>query len=137
MHNDVANALSVRRSTGNGICFMSAEPHPGVVLVVEDPFIRKFMHDVLCRHGYQTLDADESRGVQLICGSQVKVNLLITNIPQAFLNCANRVPLLYVAAVPDLDLAARFRACKVLAKPFHPGDLVAAVDELAQHSEEQ
>lgn len=92
------------------------------------------MRDVLGRHGYQTLDADASRGADLICGSQVKVNLLITNIPEAFLACADRVPLLYVAAVPDLDLAARFHACKVLAKPFRPGDLVAAVDELAENS---
>jgi hypothetical protein len=59
------------------------------------------------------------------------VGLVITNAPGLFLAFAEWLPLLYLAACPDFDLAARFRTCRVLQKPFHPTDLLEAVRRLS------
>jgi hypothetical protein len=59
-----------------------------------------------------------------------QVDLIITNSPKDFLRFADCVPLLYIAAAPDAELASRFLWCRVLQKPFHPDQLVAAVRDL-------
>ena len=59
-----------------------------------------------------------------------QVDLIITNSPKDFLRFADHVPLLYIAAAPDPELASRFLWCRVLQKPFHPDQLVAAVRDL-------
>jgi hypothetical protein len=54
----------------------------------------------------------------------------LTNIPREFLAFSGRIPLLYLAAAPDPELAARFQSCRMVRKPFHAGELIEALDEL-------
>ena len=102
----------------------------GVILVVEDPFVRSFLRTVLERHGYKVLPGDVRHGLAALRDRNQEVRLLITNVPAAFTEFASRVPLLYLAALPDPSLASRYRNSRVLSKPFHPGDLLALVQEL-------
>jgi DNA-binding response OmpR family regulator len=99
--------------------------------VVEDPFICHYLQCLLALRGYQVLEAAPQRGVELVRSETMKVTLVITNTPEIFAAFAERVPVLYLAAIPDLYLAARFRACRVLRKPFDPEQFLEAVDELA------
>jgi len=99
--------------------------------MVEDPFICTYVRNVLARRGYQFLLADVRHGIEMIERSEPKIAMLITNRPEAFLSVSERVPVLYLAAFPDLDLASHFRACRVLTKPFRAEQLVEAVRGLA------
>lgn len=99
--------------------------------MVEDPFICGYVRNVLARRGYQFLQRERQEAVKMLEGSERKVGLLITNRPELFLVFADRVPLLYLAAFPNLELASCFRACRTLQKPFFPEQLVEAVEGLA------
>ena len=57
--------------------------------------------------------------------------MVITNRPEVFLEFAGMLPMLYIAAAPDQDLASKFAICRVLRKPFRNDDLLAAVEQLA------
>ena len=61
-----------------------------------------------------------------------EVQLLITNVPSAFTEFAGWVPLLYLAALPDLSLVSPYRNSRVLSKPFHPDHLLASAQELVR-----
>jgi DNA-binding NarL/FixJ family response regulator len=104
---------------------------PGIVAVVEDPFIRKLLKDLLSRHGYQVVEYSSSRAVALLSARSEQVNLIITNAPAEFLPFAQWLPVLYLAAAPDTDLASRFTRCRCVRKPFLAEDLLNAVADLA------
>jgi DNA-binding response OmpR family regulator len=102
----------------------------GIIVVVEDPFVRNFLRAVLVRRGYRVLPGDVRQGLAALRDSSQKVQLLITNVPAAFTEFADLVPLLYLAALPDPSLALPYRKSRVLSKPFHPDELLALVQEL-------
>lgn len=110
---------------------MPTDRASGVVLVVEDPFVRVYLRTLLTRHGYAVVGAEPQHGIDLITSGELKPDVLITNTPNLFDRFAQEIPVLYLAACPDPDLAARFRSCRVLQKPFHPDRCLAAVEELA------
>ena len=58
------------------------------------------------------------------------VNLLISNAPEEFLEVAERIPLVYLSSTPDPSVAARFRACRTVRKPFRAQTLLEAIEEL-------
>jgi DNA-binding response OmpR family regulator len=94
---------------------------------VEAPIVQKFLRAVLEREGYESVEADPQSALEMMKVPGPGVGLVITNSPGMFLPFADHVPLIYIAACPDLDLAARFRSCRVLQKPFHPTELLEAV----------
>ena len=106
------------------------EVEQGAILVVEDPFIRKYLRDLLVRHGFRVVGSDVPAAAAMLSTGAEQVDLIITNSPKDFLRFRDQVPLLYIAAAPDPELAARFSWCRTLAKPFQPADLVAAVRDL-------
>jgi hypothetical protein len=103
----------------------------GAIVVVEDPFIQRYLGNVLTRRGYQVIGTDADRATRMLRSGTEQVDLIITNSPGNFLTFADTIPLLYMAGAPDMDLAARFLCCRVLKKPFHPDHLLAAIRELA------
>lgn len=92
--------------------------------------MQKFLHSVLKLRGHDAISAGPHSALDLMKTSQPEVSLVITNSPGVFLPYADRVRLIYVAACPDPELAARFRSCQVLQKPFHPADLLDAIEVL-------
>lgn len=105
---------------------------PGIVAVIEDPFIRKLLRDILTRHGYRVVEYSAQRAVEHLRAGSEHVNLVITNAPAELLPVAQEVPLLYLAAAPDPDLAACFPACRCVRKPFQSEHLLSAVRELTE-----
>jgi len=101
-----------------------------MIAVTEDPFIRKFLGDVLKRRGYVVVSADAAHAIEMIESGSDTIELVITNSPVNFESVAQRVPMLYIAAVPDLEIASHFRTCRTLNKPFLPEQLITAVEEL-------
>lgn len=101
------------------------------ILIVEAPIVQKFLRAVLEREGYEAVEATPQWALEVMELSQPRVGIVITNAPGLFLQFADWLPVLYLAACPDLELAARFRTCCVLQKPFHPGELVEAVQSLS------
>ena len=102
----------------------------GAIVVVEDPYIQKYLRDLLARHGYRVVGSETHRAIEMLRSGTEQLDLIITNSPVDFLAFADRVPLLYIAGAPDFELASRFPHCRVLKKPFHPDHLVAAVRDL-------
>jgi DNA-binding response OmpR family regulator len=98
-----------------------------MIVVVEDPFIRRFVRSILGRLGHNVMESDEKDALRLAAGGPRCVKLLITNKPDVFERLDRTVPILYLAAIPDLDLASRFTNLRVLRKPFHPHELLEAV----------
>jgi DNA-binding response OmpR family regulator len=107
-----------------------ATARQGAIVVVEDPYIRKYLRDVLARHGYRVVGFEAPAAVEALQSGTDQVDLVITNSPGDFLAFADTMPLLYLSGAPDLELASRFFCCRVLKKPFHPEHLVAAVRQL-------
>jgi len=104
----------------------------GIIAVIEDPFIRKLVRDILKPHGYVVREAPVENALRMLGEGPEHVNLLITNRPAEFLAWCEVLPLLYLAAAPEPELAARFKRCLMLRKPFHPDELVAAVARLSE-----
>jgi len=105
-----------------------------MIAVTEDPFIRKFLGDVLKRRGYRVVGADSARALEMIRSGDETVDLVITNTPVAFASVAEQVPMLYIAALPDPDMGSRFTSFRSLKKPFLPEQLLEAVEELVTKS---
>ena len=106
-------------------------PHNcGVIAVTEDPFIRKLLGDVLKKHGYRVVGSSASNTIEMIESGREPVELVITNEPGEFMSVAGKVPLLYLAAVPDPAMGSHFAYFRALSKPFRPEELLAAVEEL-------
>lgn len=104
--------------------------HKPSFLVVDDLFVAAFLRTVLRKRGYDAVECDLSRGVELMRENPSRFDVLITNSPAAFVASASEVPLLYLAACPDPELTEPFKTARVLRKPFKPVDLFAAVDDL-------
>ena len=100
------------------------------IAVVEDPFIRKFVGDLLASNGYRVLEPEVQGALEMLRSGTEKLGLVITNQPADFVAYADRVPVLYIAAAPDEALASRFRACRILRKPFVNQQLLEAVHAL-------
>ncbi len=109
---------------------MTLEPSCGSIVVVEDPFVAGFLRNVLQRKGYHVIPAEAGDGLNLLRSAENGVSLLITNLPAAFTEFAESVPLLYLAANPDPTVSSPFRASRVLRKPFHPKQLLMCVEQL-------
>ena len=109
-------------------------PSEWPILIVEAPIVQKFLRTVLDREGYQTIEVGSQSALELMEFSNPRVGLVITNAPGMFLPYAQQVALIYIAACPNLDLAARFKTCSVLQKPFHPAELLEAVRILSVRS---
>jgi DNA-binding response OmpR family regulator len=102
-----------------------------MIAVIEDPFIRRLLRDILKKYGYRVVEASAAEAVEALRSGVHNFRLVITNSPSDFLPFAAEVPLLYLAADPDPDLAARFTHCRALQKPFVARELVEAVRDLA------
>jgi DNA-binding NtrC family response regulator len=102
----------------------------GSIVVVEDPFIQRYLSDLLTRHGYRVMRSDAGAVAGKLRSAVDQIDLVITNSPREFLAFADSLPILYIAAAPDLELASRFSCCQVLRKPFHPDQLLASIKDL-------
>ena len=100
-------------------------------MVVEDLFISNLIRTLLVRNGFHVVRVGAQHGIEMLKTGEAPVDLVITNTPDLFLPFRDRIPMLYLAATPDLELAARFRSCRALRKPFHAAQLIEAVGELA------
>jgi hypothetical protein len=109
---------------------ISPASRQNVIALVEDPFIRKYLRDILLRHGYAVSESQANRVIQELQSENSRIDLVITNSPADFLAFANWLPILYLAAAPDLELASRFLVCRVLQKPFRSEALMEAVRDL-------
>jgi hypothetical protein len=100
------------------------------IVVVEDPFIQKYLRTMLARHGFQVVGSDARTAIRTLQSAPEPMGVVITNSPLDFLPFADTVRLLYMAAAPDPELASCFSHCRVVKKPFHPDELVALVNDL-------
>lgn len=110
---------------------MECDTTSGVILVVEDPFIRKYVRRILETRHAAVVEAEPRHGVDIVSSGRQKIRLVITNNPALFAACAPGIPLLYTAMLPDADLVAPFHSARVLRKPFGPEDLLRAVEALS------
>ena len=106
---------------------MSPRYSSGVIVIVEDPFIQRFVRSVLGRSGHHVMESDALDAYKLAAEGPGSVKLLITNKPDVFEHLERTVPILYLAASPDWELASRFSNLRVLQKPFHAHELLEAV----------
>ena len=107
------------------------DPFPVRILVAEDPFLGTFLRTVLQKLGHKVITGEAFRACDLLREGRLVADMVITNQPEAFLDFAQRIPLLYLASSPDDELAAGFAHCRVLRKPFRKEELLAAVEQLA------
>lgn len=103
-----------------------------IVAVIEDPFIRKLLRDILTRHGYRIVESTARQVGDLLRTGVGHIDMVITNTPGELLEFAGELPVLYLAACPDPDLAARFRCCRAVKKPFLAERLLTALAELTE-----
>ena len=101
------------------------------LIVVEDVLISRLVRTVLQKQGYTVIVMDRASAEDLFRSEAAPSEILLTNLPEPFLEFGSSVPRLYLTSAPDPDLEACFRACRVVRKPFVPQELVAAVNELA------
>jgi len=110
---------------------LTEQPVSAKVVVAEDPFISNFLRTVLQRRGHKVVIGEAHHASEMIRTGTIAADVVITNTPDAFLLVAGKLPLLYIAANPDPELATKFPLCRVLRKPFRNEDLVEAVEDLA------
>jgi hypothetical protein len=84
----------------------------------------------LGRGGYEVIEADVERALEMVSSEPSGVDILVTNTPQYFLPVRERVALLYIASCPAPELACEFPRCVALPKPFRPKQLLAATEML-------
>lgn len=115
---------------------MSSPSTTGVIVIVEDPFIRRFVRSVLGRLGHTVMESDEKDALKLAAEEPDVVKLLITNRPDVFERLDRTFPILYLAGTPDWDLVSRFSNLRVLQKPFHAHELLEAVGEVTGQAQD-
>jgi hypothetical protein len=101
-----------------------------VILAVEDLFIVHYLDQLLTPHGYAVIGAGARQAAALLGSRESGVSLLISNTPEEFLEFAERIPIVYLSSAPDPSVAARFRACRTVRKPFRAQTLLDAIEEL-------
>lgn len=106
---------------------MSPPATSGAIVIVEDPFIRRMVRSVLRRSGYRVMELGEKDALKLAAEGRGSVKLVITNQPHLFEGLDSAIPILYLATLPDWDLASRLTNLRVLRKPFHAHELLEAV----------
>jgi len=109
---------------------MIPELDRSVVVIVEDPFIRKLLRSVLTRAGHRTVEVGVQQGIELLRGGEVHIKAVITNSPEAFRSYAADFPLIYTTSSPDPEALKGFRRCRVLQKPFDGTQLLQALNEV-------
>jgi hypothetical protein len=110
---------------------MTLQEDSGLVVIVEDPFIRSFLRTLLTRAGHRTVELSPQQGVDLVGSGKVHVKALITNTPELFRSVAGELPLIYTTSNPDPDATQGFAQCHVLRKPFQAGQLLDALNEVS------
>jgi DNA-binding response OmpR family regulator len=108
----------------------SVSSRRNTMLIVEDAQISRMVRTLLEKRGYTAILANAAEAAKLLRAPEAKIGMLLTNVPAIFLEFAARTRLLYLSSAPDPLLAAAFRACRVVRKPFVPSELVDAVSEL-------
>ena len=82
-------------------------------------------------YGYVVTRAGARQAAAVLGSGESGVSLLISNAPEEFLDFAERIPFVYLSSTPDHSIAARFRACRTVRKPFRPQTLLKAIEELS------
>jgi hypothetical protein len=101
-----------------------------MIAIIEDPFIRKLLQDILAKQGMEVAALSPARALDMLRSGSHEISVLITNQPADFLPVAENVSLLYIEASPDPELAARFPRHETLSKPLMAPELVRAVKHL-------
>ena len=86
---------------------------------------------MLQRRGHEVTISDPERAGQMLGAGTIRAHIVITNRPEPFRPLAKTLPILYIAANPDPEVARDFPVCRILRKPFRNEDLLDAVEELA------
>jgi hypothetical protein len=110
---------------------MFAEIDHGVVIVIEDAFIRKFLRCALARAGFCSVEMETHAAAEFVRSGAAYVKALITNKPEACVDWASQIPLVYTTSCPDSIAMRGFTRARVLQKPFHAQQLVEALEDVA------
>jgi two-component system, cell cycle sensor histidine kinase and response regulator CckA len=116
-------------------------PERDLVLVVDDePTIRRFARRVLTEHGYQVLEAEDGvTALEVIHASGAQIDVVVSDIVMPKLNGVQllrqlsiilpELPVILMSGYAGPELAERGiqAPCSMLAKPFRPEELVAEV----------
>ena len=104
-------------------------PPVATVLVVEDPYVSAFLRSLLVQRNYEVVFAGFSDARDMLLTGRARIDVLVTNSPLEFTGTPG-VPLLYLAANPDLSAIRGFTRALALTKPFHPRELLDCVARL-------
>jgi CheY-like chemotaxis protein len=115
---------------------VSLDAKPLVLVVDDEPHVRRLICAVLARHGWRTAEAaDGARALQL--GAEATPDLLITDydmprikgieLADAFRGRVPDLPVIVVSGLGAVGQLATSRGYRFLAKPFKPGELSALV----------
>ena len=116
-------------------------PERETVLVVDDePTIRRFARRVLAEHEFEVLEADNGvAALELIHQSNGRLDVVVSDIVMPKLNGVQllqrlsithpQLPIILMSGYAGPELAERGiqAPCSVLAKPFRPDELLAEV----------
>jgi DNA-binding NtrC family response regulator len=116
-------------------------PEREIVLVVDDePTIRRFARRVLTEHGFAVLEAENgAEALGLIHESSARLDVVVSDVVMPKLNGVQLLrqlaimhpdlPVILMSGYAGPELAERGiqAPCSVLAKPFRPDQLVAEV----------
>lgn len=104
-------------------------PANTTILVVEEQFVSEFLRTVLVHRGYQVICTRPGNARALLRRDRTSVHVLVTNVPLDFAAFPD-VPVLYVAAAPDPEVACGFERCLSLRKPFQARQLFDCIQQL-------
>ena len=116
-----------------------------ILVIDDDPSIRNILYDILREDGHEvSLAENGNRGIELI--NQIPFDLVITDLimpekegVETIIEIKNSSPGLRIIAVSGggrissqdyLSLAGKLGADMTMSKPFTPGQIKSAVDEL-------
>ncbi|MBA3260223.1 MAG: response regulator [Gemmatimonadales bacterium] len=129
---------------------MSAASPARLILVVDDePGVRRLACQMLEREGYGTLEAEDGReALALLSADASRIALVLTDVRMPHLNGMQleqairdiwpRLPVIVMSGEVTrewLTRLARERLLRMLRKPFDAGDLLDTVRELLVNSE--
>jgi hypothetical protein len=117
----VTSAVGLERQSG--------VPANTTILVVEEQFVSEFLRTVLIHRGYQVICTRPGNARALLRHDRASVHVLVTNVPLDFAAFPD-LPVLYVAASPDPEVACGFEHCVSLRKPFQARQLYDCIEQL-------
>jgi len=109
---------------------MNAESVAGVIVIVEDPFITKFLHSALSRAGESAISLSPKSAMEFMDAAKTPVRALITNTPQMFRPHAGQFPLIYTSSCPVPEAVDGFPVNRTVRKPFHAAQVLDAIHEV-------